>query len=175
MPLLTKKEKEKDLIAVRDFLNELDFAAALLPDGPWADQKGLILLLPTDAEMDWKEDELPEDAPYAAAYLMQLDQEEENQMTKYLLFYFMLPQKIEDRVAGQALELVNRMNQQIRMGCFYLGKDQVSEEKCIQYRLTVGNAADAPWDEGVIGEALIEMGLYYDLMLEEAGKLYQGS
>ena len=53
------------------------------------------------------------------------------------------------------------------MGCFYLDESRMEEVgRKVQYRLAVGASTDEDFDEGLIGEAIIEMSLYYDLMEE---------
>ena len=166
MALLTKEERNQEIEALRNCLDELEFASAILPEGPWADQKGLLVELPGDEEIEWKAGEIPENARIAAAYLMQLD-EEEDQLTNYLLFCFELPQTIGDATELKVLKLINELNQQIRMGCFYLDESRMEEVgRKVQYRLAVGASTDADFDEGLVGEAIIEMSLYYDLMEE---------
>ena len=169
MALLTKEEKNQEIEALRTCLDELQFASAILPEGPWADQKGLLVELPGDEDAEWKAGEIPEDARIAAAYIMQLD-EEEDQLTKYLLFCVVFPFTIgvEDEV--KCLKLVNEMNSQIRMGSFYLEEDAAKEGYQVQYRLAVGAVADEPFDEGLVGEAILEMSLYYDLIEEKFTK-----
>lgn len=171
MPLLNKEDKRKELEVICDFLNNLEFPAAILPEGPWAEESSLLVELPIEEEVDWNGEEFPEDAPIAAAHILQLS-EEEKQLTKYLVFYFMLPEGIGEDKEAEALKLVNTMNQQIRMGSFFYGESQGKNglENHIQYRLSIGVSTDEMWDEGVVGEALIEMGLYYDLMQEEISK-----
>ena len=162
MALLTKEERNQEVEALRSCLDELEFASAVLPEGPWANQ----IELPGDEDVEWKAGEIPENARIAAAYLMQLD-EEEDQLTKYLLFCFELPQTIGDATELKVLKLVNEINQQIRMGCFYLDESRMEEVgRKVQYRLAVGASTDEDFDEGLIGEAIIEMSLYYDLMEE---------
>lgn len=166
MPLLSKEDRKQELEEISEFLNELEIAAVILPEGPWADQSGLLVELPTDEDVDWDAEELPENAHVAAAYLMQLDEESQDQLTKYLLFYFMMPGRLEDVDELTVLKLVNSMNQQVRMGSFFYGEGQGTEGpgKYIQYRLAVGASTDSSWDEGLVGEAIIEMGFYYDMM-----------
>lgn len=172
MALLTKEEKNKEIEALRNCLDELEFASAILPEGPWADQKGLLVELPGDEEIEWKDGEIPENVRVAAAYIMQLDDEEE-QLTKYLLFCFELPQTIGDATELRALKMINELNQQIRMGSFYLDDSRMEEVgRKIQYRLAVGASTEAEFDEGLIGEAVIEMSLYYDLMEEKIMEIF---
>ena len=169
MALLTTEQKNQEIEALRICLDELQFASAILPEGPWADQKGLLIALPGEDDVEWTGTDIPEDARIAAAYIMQLD-EEEDQLTKYLLFCVVFPFTIgvEDEV--KCLKLVNEMNSQIRMGSFYLEEDAAKEEYQVQYRLAVGAVVDEPFDEGLVGEAILEMSLYYDLIEEKFTK-----
>ena len=173
MPLLSKEQKDQELEDIRNFLDELEFETVILPKGPWADQDGLLVELPTDEEVDWDGDDLPENARIAAAYLMQLDEESEDQLTKYLMFYFMIQTPLDHVDELKVLRLVNDMNHQIRMGSFFYGESQGvnGSGMHIQYRLAIGASTDDWFDEGLVGEAIIEMGLYYDIMEQEIQKL----
>ena len=169
MPLLSKEQKNQELVEIKDFLNELDFAAAILPSGPWAEQDSLLIHLPTDAEVEWDSEDLPDNAYIAVGNLLQLDEEDERQLTKYLMFYFMLPEIIVQGKEAEALMIVNEMNQIIRMGSFFFGEGQGPDgvNNYIQYRLTIGASTEDSFDEGVVGEAIIEMGMYYDIVKEK--------
>ncbi len=170
MPLLSKKEKKEEIMKIQEMLDELEFGAVILPPGQWADETGLLIDLPTDEDVDWEGEDFPENAHVAVAYLLQLDNESEEQLTKYLLFSFVnqTGEKTVDEL--QLLRIVNGMNQQIRMGSFFL-ETAANGEQIVHYRLTVAASTDDNWDEGVLGEAIIEMSLYYDMMQEELAKL----
>ena len=169
MPLLSKEQKNQELVEIKDFLNELEFAAAILPSGPWAEQDSLLVQLPTDKEIDWKSDDLPDNAYIAVGNMLQLDEKDDRQLTKYLMFYFMLPEVVAQGKELEALQIVNEMNQIVRMGSFFFGEGQGAEgvNNYIQYRLTIGTSTEGSFDEGVVGEAIIEMGLYYDIMSDK--------
>ncbi len=170
MPLLTKKEKQEEIMKIQEMLDELEFGAAILPPGQWADETGLLIDLPTDEEFDWEGEDFPENAHVAVAYLLQLDNESEAQLTKYLLFSFINQLKGKTADELQLLRIVNGMNRQIRMGSFFMEKAEDGEQ-IVHYRLTVAASTDDVWDEGVLGEAIIEMSLYYDMMQEELDQL----
>ncbi len=173
MPLLNKEQRNQELAEIKEFLNELDFAAAILPSGPWAEQDSLLVHLPTEEEVNLESEDLPENAYVAVGNLLQLDEEDDRQLTKYLLFYFMIPEAIDQEKEFDALKIVNEMNTIARMGSFFLGESQgpTGMNNHIQYRLTIGTSTDGTFDEGVVGEAIIEMGMYYDLMSEKAAAL----
>lgn len=170
MPLLSEKEKDRELQEICDFLIELDFDASVLPKGPWADQDCLIVELPTEEGPVWEEEdeEPPEDLPIAAGYLAQLDPDSEDQLTKYLMLYFVMPKDLKQLDEGMILRTLNDRNRCLRMGSFFYGEIQGKNgpEMHIHYRLAIGASTDGGFDEGVVGEAIIEMGMYYDMMLD---------
>lgn len=173
MPLLQEQEKEKELIQIRDFLDEMEIAAEVMPKNGLVESACLLIGLPTDEELEMEEEDLlPEDAHLAACYLVQLS-DAQDQNTKYLMLYFMVPQELSGADELAVLRIINDMNQTVSMGGFVFGETQGMKgpEKHVQYKVTVGAGTDGFWDEGVLVEMIIEAGMYYDMMKERLAEL----
>ena len=65
----------------------------------------------------------------------------------------------------EILENINQLNRNVRMGHYFYGPADGKEEEMLQYRVMVSGAEDQPLDEGVVADALLEMGVGYDIAL----------
>lgn len=169
MPLLTRKEKDTELKQICEVLNSYDFIAEFLPKGKLFEESCIFLSMPTDDEGDFDENDENADLHMAVMYLLQLDTEEEAQMTKYLLLVFKLLVDISSIEERKLFQLINEMNQFARMGTFFIGEEELPDgkiERTIQYKHLIGASTDEAFDEGVVGEAIIEIGFYYDELKE---------
>lgn len=176
MPLLTKKEKDTELKQICEMLNSYDFIAEFLPKGNLFDESCVFLSMPTDDEEDFDENDPNADLHMAVMYLLQLDPEEEAQMTKYLLLVFKLLVDISSIEEAKLYKFINEMNQFIRLGTLFVGEDKLPDgkiERTIQYKHLIGASTDENFDEGLIGEAIIEMGFYYDEIKERVSVLLE--
>ena len=177
MPLLTEEMKLKDMEQISEFLNELEIPAEVMKAGGWFDRGCVLIGLPTEEELDWDEslENLPEDVHIVCGFVVQLDQDSEEQLTKYFMMYAMIPTDLSSVDEVQVLELVNQMNKEIALGTFfydettdYQGRNQGGR---VQFRHNIGVPVDGTWDEGVVCEAILELGVYYDIMKERLEEL----
>ena len=51
------------------------------------------------------------------------------------------------------------------MGFYYLGPVDGQETEGIQYRIMVSGMPEEPFDEGLVADAILEMGTGYDIAL----------
>ncbi|MDO4260624.1 MAG: hypothetical protein Q4C82_00970 [Eubacteriales bacterium] len=177
MPLLTEKERQEELEHISELLNGLELPAEVMTAGGMFDQSSLLIGLPTEEDIDWDKplEELPNDLHVAAGYLIQLDAESEDQLTKYFMLY---AQVLVDLTGVDELEIlrtVNQMNQEIALGTFFYADTTDLQGgvqgRRVQFRHSIGIPDDGEWDEGVLGETILEAGVYYDIMKERLTEL----
>lgn len=176
MPLLTQQEKDTELKQLCEMLNSYDFIAEFLPKGRLFDESCIFLSMPTDDDEEFDETDENADLHMAVMHLLQLDPEEEAQMTKYLLLVFKILVDISSIEETKLYKFLNEMNQFIRMGTLFIGEDKLADgkiERTIQYKHLIGASTDEHFDDGVVGEAIIEMGFYYDEIKEKLEALLE--
>lgn len=176
MPLLTQKEKDTELRQLCEMLNSYDFIAEFLQKGKIFDESCVFLSMPTDEKEAFDENDPNADLHMAVLHLLQLDEEEEAQMTKYLLLIFQVLADISSIDELKLYKFVNEMNQFIRLGTLFIGEEETADgkvERSIQYKYLIGASTDETFDDGVLGEAIIEMGFYYDEIKERLAALLE--
>ena len=114
----------------------------------------------TGSFLPWTEADLH----LAAGYLMDLD-DTDQRLCKYLLFYSQIIVDLSSFERTEILENINQLNRNVRMGHYFYGPADGKEEEMLQYRVMVSGAEDQPLDEGVVADALLEMGVGYDIAL----------
>lgn len=176
MPILTEREKKQELERISAFLNEMEIAADVMNGGGFFDETCMLIGLPTEETLEWNEGEpIPEDVHMAAGYVVQMDPESEQQLTKYLLLYALVPVELSGVDEGAVLRLINDINRQIMLGAFFYGETKdiqgLNQGARVQFRHIIGVSTDDTWDVGVVCEAVLEIGVYYDLMKEKLQEL----
>ena len=157
----TDQEKMQEFERLKDFLESLDMAAEILPKRNVLDDIILLVSLPSIEEYP---DDREADLHLAAGYLMDLD-DTDQRLCKYLLFYSQIIVDLSSFERTEILENINQLNRNVRMGHYFYGPADGKEEEMLQYRVMVSGAEDQPLDEGVVADALLEMGVGYDIAL----------
>lgn len=160
----TDQEKMQEFERLKDFLESLDLAAEILPKGNVLDDIILLVSLPSIEEYPSDRETTEADLHLAAGYLMDLD-DTDQRLCKYLLFYSQIIVDLSGFERTEILENINQLNRNVRMGHYFYGPADGKEEEMLQYRVMVSGAEDQPLDEGVVADALLEMGVGYDIAL----------
>ena len=160
----TDQEKMQEFERLKDFLESLDLAAEILPKGNVLDDIILLVSLPSIEEYPSDREATEADLHLAAGYLMDLD-DTDQRLCKYLLFYSQIIVDLSGFERTEILENINQLNRNVRMGHYFYGPADGKEEEMLQYRVMVSGAEDQPLDEGVVADALLEMGVGYDIAL----------
>lgn len=163
----SEEKIEEELNYIRDFLEDFEIAAEVLPKGKLIDQTTLMICLPS---VEDEEDEEEEEIDYrklhiAYAYMLDLAEEEER-LAKYLLIYTHVRVDSTDLSEEEMLSLLNDLNAVVRIGHFFYGEVEGEEQPVVQYRMMVAGAVDQPFDEGIVADAILEMGVGYDMAKE---------
>ena len=161
----TDQEKMQEFERLKDFLESLDLAAEILPKGNVLDDIILLVSLPSIRRIFPSDREATEaDLHLAAGYLMDLD-DTDQRLCKYLLFY---SQIIVDLAALTSRDSGEHQSAESERsyGTLFLWTGRWKRR---------GNAAvpghgspgqeDQPLDEGTVADALLEMGVGYDIAL----------
>lgn len=163
MALITEKDRIQEFENIKSILQEVDVAAEVLKKGSNLEQSCMVISMPTAVE-EWKE-EFQEDLHVASAYLTQLGEDEE-QLTKYLVIYMPIQVDVSGVDELTILKFVNDSNMQMPVGtCFYC-EDPKDGRMLVQVKWSVGGRVDELLDEGVICEAVYELGYAYDMLKE---------
>ena len=160
----TDQEKMQEFERLKDFLESLDLVAEILPKGNVLDDIILLVSLPSIEEYPSDREATEADLHLAAGYLMDLD-DTDQRLCKYLLFYSQIIVDLSGFERTEILENINQLNRNVRMGHYFYGPADGKEEEMLQYRVMVSGAEDQPLDEGVVADALLEMGVGYDIAL----------
>ena len=160
----TDQEKMQEFERLKDFLESLDMAAEILPKGNVLDDIVLLVSLPSIEEYPDDREATEADLHLAAGYLMDLD-DTDQRLCKYLLFYSQIIVDLSSFERTEILENINQLNRNVRMGHYFYGPTDGKEEEMLQYRVMVSGAEDQPLDEGIVADALLEMGVGYDIAL----------
>ena len=160
----TDQEKMQEFERLKDFLESRDLAAEILPKGNVLDDIILLVSLPSIEEYPSDRETTEADLHLAAGYLMDLD-DTDQRLCKYLLFYSQIIVDLSGFERTEILENINQLNRNVRMGHYFYGPADGKEEEMLQYRVMVSGAEDQPLDEGTVADALLEMGVGYDIAL----------
>ena len=158
----------EELNYIRDFLEEFEIAAEVLPKSKLIEQTSLLICLPSveDEEDDEEEGEIDYSKLHIAyAYLLDFA-DTEKRLAKYLLLYTHVRVDASAMSTEEMLALLNDLNAVVRVGHFFYGEVEGEEHPVVQYRALVTGAVDQPFDEGIVADAILEMGVGYDTAKE---------
>ena len=172
MARITERDRIEEFENIQEMLNTLEVAAKILEAGPNLEESCMLISLPTNVE-DWEE-EYKEDLHIATGYLIQMG-EEENQQTKYLMLYMPVQVDLTSVDELVLLKLANELNQTLPVGACFVGKDKNSERVLLQIKCFIGGYVEEFLDEGVVCEAVFELGSIYDRLKEQLLDLVQQS
>lgn len=158
----TEQEKVEEFKNIRDFLDSVEIAAEVLEKGMGVETATLLISLPSKEELP-EDEELTEDQLHiATGYLLDLD-DSEDKVAKYLLFYSQIRVDLSAMKTEEVLVMLNELNRKVRVGHYFIGRLEENGPLTVQYRATVTGPADAPFDEGVVADTILEMGVGYDV------------
>ncbi len=160
----TDQEKMQEFERLKGFLENLDLAVEILPKGKVLDDIILLVSLPSIEKFPEDREVTEADLHLAAGYLMDLD-DTDKRLCKYLLFYSQIIVDLSGFSRLEILETVNELNRNVRVGHYFYGPAEGKGEDMLQYRVMVTGTDDGPMDEGVVADALLEMGAGYDIAL----------
>ncbi|MGN0330596.1 MAG: hypothetical protein ACI4D5_05075 [Kineothrix sp.] len=171
MAIITEEDRLREYENIKEILDELDVAAEILRIGDESEMSCMMISLPTEVE-DWRE-EYKTDLHMATAHLIQLSEDQE-QLTKYLMVYVPVQVDLRETDELEVLRLINRINNTLAVGTCFYGKEPTSERMLLQIKWMIGGRVDENLDEGVVCEAIYELGATYDRLkaqlLELAGE-----
>ena len=164
MALITEQDRIKEFENIKEFLEELEVAAEILQKGGSLEESCLLLSMPTETEE--LNGILPDDLHMATAYLTQTG-DEEDQLTKYLTIYMPIQVDLTGADEGKVLKYVNDCNESFPFGTCFYGENPLTGRMLVQVKWSIGGPVDELLDEGVVCEAIFELGCLYDLLKEE--------
>ncbi|MGN0342466.1 MAG: hypothetical protein ACI4DO_06715 [Roseburia sp.] len=159
MGQLTEQEKIEDFERIKDMLDELNQAAEILQVGEDNSETVMMVVLPTTME-DWEE-EYKTDMHMATCYIMQ-PEGEEGQPTKYMMIYTPILVDVSTLDELEVLRYISELNRTLLVGSCFYGEDLNDGRRLVQIKWTIGGYAGEPFDEGIVCEALYELGSTYD-------------
>ena len=168
MAIITEHDRKKEFEHIKEFLDALDVAADIAETGADQGQTCLLISLPTEIE-NWKE-EYQTDLHLATGYLFQLS-DDEDQLTKYLMLYMPVKVDLRDVDELELLRLVNELNRKMRIGTCFYGTEENTGRVLLQVKWLIGGRVDVFLDEGVVCEAVFELGALYDQLKEQLAGL----
>ncbi len=161
----TDKEKIEEFTRLRDVLDSIEIASEVLPKGELSEETTLLVCLPSAEKLPEEDEVKPEDLHMAAGYLIDLD-DAEQKLAKYLLFYSQIPVDLSAMKVESVLLMINELNRKVRVGHYFLSQLEENGPYMVQYRATVSGMCDLPFDEGVVADTILEMGIAYDVARE---------
>jgi len=161
----SEQEKIAEYEYLRDFLDEVEIAAEVLPKGKVAEESALLVCLPTVEDIIDGENVDPEKMHVASAYLLDLD-DTEMRLAKYLLLYAQIQVDISEMNTAEVLLLLNELNRTIRVGHYFLSKVEDVAVPMVQYRATVMAPEGEHFDGAIVADTILEMGVGYDIVKE---------
>ncbi len=167
MAYLTLEQKQEELEALVDFLEDIDIAAEVM-DAPEEEDDKLILVEFPGGDGPAK---TPEELERVLVGRIMQTPDEDEVYTKYLLLYTQVAVDVADKDELAVLRLVNDLNRTALVGSFFYSKEALDDECKIQYKVMIPSADDVPFDEGVVGETIINCGIMYDEAKEAFEKL----
>lgn len=170
MAFITRKERIDILNGIKDFLNDIDITTEVVDTKAKNDPPMLIAFMETSDESVWAGDELPEDPHAASIQVLQFGKEgddDDDLFTKYLLMYFEIMVPLEDISELEVLRLINKVNASLPIGHFFYSQEPGDDAPAVHFKAMIGADTDEEFDEGVVGETIITMGIIYDDMKEQ--------
>lgn len=153
---------------LKDFLNSVGIITETVPRGGGFDAETMLVCLPSVHGLPDMTEDMEEGSLHlaSACFLLPDEGEKEPAITKYLSFYSQIHASLNGMDETDILRLINRMNRTVRIGHYFYGEVSGEENRMIQYRAMVSGDAQEPLDGGLVADAVFEMGVAYDLMLE---------
>lgn len=167
--MLTQEKKRTEFERIREFLAQAEIAAEVADKGRLFDDTVLLVSLPTAEEFPEDHELTEEELHLAVGYLVDLDGEEER-LSRYLMFYSQIEVDLAELTKAEVLSMLNELNRRVRLGCFFLGPVDGQETEGVQYRMMVSGVPEEPFDEGLVADAILEMGTGYDVALGALSK-----
>lgn len=170
MAFISRKERLGILTGIKDFLNDIDITTEIIDTQDENDPPLLLAFMETSDESVWAGEELPDDPHAASIQVIQFAKEndaDEDVFTKYLLLYFEVIVSLEGVDEISVLKLINDVNSSIPIGHFFYSQESGDSSPAVHFKATIGADTDEEFDEGVIGETIITMGIIYDDMKEK--------
>lgn len=161
----SENEKIQELKMIRDFLNEVEIASEVLEKGKVAEETSIVVCLPSVEDAMEGDEVNPEKLHVASGYLLDLD-DTQQRLAKYLMFYTQIKADISAMTTAEVLLLLNELNRTVRVGHYFLGNVEDEEMPVVQYRATVTGAIGEPFDQGIVADTIIEMGVAFDSVSE---------
>lgn len=158
MGFLTEKEKKEDFLLIKETLHSINIISDIIEKGEITEEIKLLIALP-DLEKETNNEEI---SGIAVCYLFQLE-DFAKARNKYLFIYSELDEDLEGIEALALYHAVYLLNTCVAIGYFYVQKE---EEYKIKYRYTIGSIQGKKFDEGIIGEAIIELSFYMKIASE---------
>lgn len=166
MAFLTLQQKRNELESLATFLNDIDLSAEVIDAAEESEDKLLLVEFPGK---DGPAQTMEELERVLIGRIIQLPEEEV--YTKYLMLYTQIPAELEDKDELSILKLLNEWNRKAFTGSFFYSKEDGDETCQIQYKALIASADDEPFDEGVVGETIINFGMIYEEVKEAFEKL----
>ena len=161
MAFLTLQQKQDELEGLAAFLNDIDLSAEVIDAAEESDDKLLLVEFPGK---DGPAQTMEELERVLIGRIIQLPEDEV--YTKYLMLYTQIPVELEDKDELSILRLLNEWNRKAFTGSFFYSKEAGDEACQIQYKTLIATADDVPFDEGVVGETIINFGMIYEEVKE---------
>ena len=157
----TEQEKLEEFHRLKEFLDSIEVAAEVIPKSENVEDVTLLVCLPDGSEIPEDHELTYEDLHMAAGYLLDLDDAEER-LAKYMMFYSQISADMSSMTMAEVVLLLNEMNRTVRVGHYFLGQSEKNEPMMVHYRATVMCPGDESFDEGVVADTLLEMGVGYE-------------
>lgn len=157
----SEQEKIEEFQRLRDFLDSVEIAAEVVPKSSLSEEPTLLVCLPGGEEIAEEEEPTVEKLHVAAGYLLDFD-ETEQRLAKYLLFYTQIAVDLSAMKVEEVLLLLNELNRTVRVGHYFLGSPEKNGPQIVQYRATVTGVDGEPFDEGIVADTILEMGVGYE-------------
>ena len=157
----SEQQKIEELQRLRDFLDEVEIAAEVLPKGTFGDEIVMVVALPTHDEEFNAEEFSPDQIDAASIMMLDLD-DNEKRLAKYLLIYTQIDVDLSKMTVAEAILLLNDLNRTVRIGHYFLAEKEEGGPQVVHYRATVAGVEEEPFDEGIVADAILEMAIGYD-------------
>lgn len=159
MPLIKEEEKKQEFENLKEILASLQIASEIMQKGDLVPETCLLITLPTTMK-NWEE-EYKTDMHMASAYLMQMDELDEQQ-TKYMMIYSQIQVDLADVPLAKIYPFLNLWNRYSAVGTYYVGEDPGTGKLLVHMKGIIGGGVEGFIDEAVICETIYELGYKYD-------------
>lgn len=167
------EEKRTELERIAAFLGSVEIPAQVLAKGPYVPESSLLICLPSAEEFaeELTEENAQELLHMATGNLVDVG-EAGSPIAKYLSLYSQIRADLAGLEELDILRLINEMNRAIPVGHFFYGEE--NGQMMIQYRAAIMGDAAEPFEEGIVANAILEMGIGYDRMKEAVEERRRG-